>query len=120
MVGGDDANHGLMSPRGKTQTSSMLKIASAQGRQDGGQFQVSPTCEGRTRSRLNARCYCAEGLHLQGLSWQVHAWCLLGNHFDSLAPARSAFGPPVNVAAAQLAPFSFAPRAERFSTISAD
>ena len=31
MVGGDDANHGLMSPRGKTQTSSMLKIASARG-----------------------------------------------------------------------------------------
>jgi hypothetical protein len=36
--------------------------------------------------------------------WRVHAWCLLGNHFDSLAPARSAFGPPVYVAAAQLAP----------------
>ena len=25
--------------------------------------------------------------------WQVHAWCMLGKHFDSLAPARSAFGP---------------------------
>ena len=39
--------------------------------------------------------------------WQAHAWCLMGNHFDSRAPARSAFGPPVYVAAAQLAPFTW-------------
>ena len=26
--------------------------------------------------------------------WQVHAYVLMPNHFDSLAPARSASGPP--------------------------
>jgi hypothetical protein len=33
-----------------------------------GQFQVSPTGEERTRSHLNARCYCPESLHLQDLT----------------------------------------------------
>jgi len=45
MVGGDDANHGLMSPRGKTQTSSMLKIASARG----GRMGVSSKYRQRAR-----------------------------------------------------------------------
>ena len=38
--------------------------------------------------------------------WQLHAYCLMSNHFDSLAPACSAFGLPVHVAAPQLAPFT--------------
>lgn len=37
--------------------------------------------------------------------WQIHAYVLMPNHFDSLAPARSTSGPPVYVAGPHLAPF---------------
>ncbi len=37
--------------------------------------------------------------------WRVHAFVLMTNHHDSLAPARSTFGLAAHVAAPQLAPF---------------